>query len=49
MFLPLVEIARICRRLRLVQTVGAQKAGWYWDCIDFSVQDILNRNRFWPK
>lgn len=43
MFLPFVEIARLCRRYRLAARLGIEPANRYWHAIDFTVEEIMKR------
>lgn len=43
MFLPAVEIARLCRRLRVAQRTGIYIAEDYWRAIDQVIEEILKR------
>ena len=43
MFLPVVEIARMCRRLRVAAKTNIYAADEYWRVIDFVIEEILKR------
>ena len=43
MFLPIIEIARLCRRLRVAQKSNIHVADAYWLAIDITIAEILKR------
>ena len=45
MFLPVVEVARLCRRLRVAYKTNIHTADDYWWAIDETIAQILKRNR----
>ena len=45
MFLPILEISRLCHRLRFAHRTNIHAADEYWLAIDRTVIEILNRTK----